>query len=1438
MREPWVDVALARLPETRSCPACAATLRSSRCDRCLLDLTGPLAFEVAAASTEAADALSRRQVALDALRASQPEAAAWAARAVVATPPGDAPPGVRAVPSGPPRAMRPLDATGRGQAGPRTSPVAQPPGPVRGPVRGPVPVRPATVGPVPPGSAGSPAGAVVPGAAPARSVGLQPVLAGAGAGLLAVATVVFVFFTFADDLALRALVTGVVTVLTVGAAVLLRSRGLRSSAEAVAALAVVLAVVDVELALSAWARAGALDPVGTAVARASLLAAVVVGLGLVGDRARVRAWVTSAVVLGPLVPLVAAPAAGAPWGWAVALLATACLTALAAPVAARSGARVGSALRGEQAVLGVVRTVAVPLAVVVGLTVTAPPGLPTGSGSAAVALGAALAAALLRVSTAERRWYAIGGASAVLAGALLGTGGDVVWVGLAPAFAALAWFVVLALTTPRVVQAVRAAPTPAVGRSDTLLGGAVVAIVAAVPAVAIAGLRAAEVLMTATTGTDAELGTAPLGVGVLTAASRDDGLGVGSDGAEILGGTLLGLTAVLAVVSVAGRLALRTPQPVPAPLPPGVRPVPLPTGARPVPLPTGARSAPAPGGWAPAVSRLGAAPVVRTGRAFGPWLLLALVLTLALDPRLAGVTSLALLAVLAAALVVATARPVAVPAVPAVSPAPASAPVPSGTASDVAAGSAPGAVVRAVRRVLVHVLRPAARLLPDPRAAIRHGVLPVGRAERRVWRAAAVAGTIAALLLLVAGSWVARPTATVGAVVVGVLLLAARACAPRGLHAVLVGTAYGYALLVLGVTLAWGGIGTVAVLCVVSGVASLVALTVTLVPRVDRDSWWAVLGVTAVPFGLGVLTVVDERSAWSVAACVAMLALEVVLVGSRRPGTVTGLRVLAAALVLPTAAVAVVGAGALVLPGSGSPVVLPVVAVLVAAALAGARPVTERIGLGAGRVAVEAAAALTGAIAVGLAFARPAAGPDVAVAVLLLLAAGAGLAARDRDRRAEWWLAAALTTAALWTALAAAEVGLVEAYTAPPALAAVVTGALLARRSRRWWELASAGLVLLVVPSVLALGASPGAGDMRALLLVAAGAGCVVVAATLRRADAAGGAWRRAAALRLAGAGVLAATAGTVESVHVAHAAGGGAVFLVGFAWALAAGAVALGGGLVAARGASGRATAVVRRWAVAPAAVLVVVGAVANVRPVWGVIATVWAVEVLLLVLLVLGVRRAVRGRLDLPPAWFTWLLALAAAIGAWSPRELRVEVFSLPLGAGLLVAGYLALAAGTTSARGTGAGNPDAEGAAAGTAGGVTAPVRTTSTLAGWPVGLAGSWRTLAPGILALLGPSVLATYTDARTWRAVLVIALALAAVLVGTRTHLAAPFLLGVAVLPVEILVVFVSQLGTRISAGPWMLTLAAAGGLLLIIATYYERRIAAYDGAAAYVRDLR
>ncbi|WP_454042011.1 SCO7613 C-terminal domain-containing membrane protein [Cellulosimicrobium sp. Marseille-Q8652] len=1343
MREPWVDVALARLPDTRSCPACAAPLRSTRCDRCRLDLVGPLAFAVDGASREAADALGRRQDALDALRAAQPDAAAWARAAdrqraaappgvyQVGSSPGPARSGTRSL-AGPPTPMRPLDPSGRGAAPlpPRTGPAPSPSRgrpvvPTAGAVRSTAPTR---------------------GTGASGGVGLQPVLAAAGAGLLAVSVVVFVFFTFGDALALRAVATGVVTVLTLAAAVLLRRTGLRSSAEAVAALAVVLALVDAELALQAGLLTGA-DPL---LARALALGGTVVVLGVVGDRARVRAWVTSAVVLAPVVPLLAAGVEPSAWSWVLGLLAASLVSSTTGVVARRTGPRLGSALAPERRLSQVVRSVLFPLAVLVSLTALDTPGTPGRLTASGLVLVCALVGVALRLVTHERAWLAATGVTAVLAAGLLGVSDDLLRLGLVPACAALGWLALVAGSEPRVTTALRGGtPLATRSRSDLLLGGGATVLLLGTGALLGLPARVLDVVAGAAGGPVARLGTTALGSDAWWTPSAD-GAASTSWAGPLVTGVHVGVLALLVVALVAGRLALGSPSVLAAATP----------------------GSPAIPGTAAGRVRTDS-PVTTGGRATAPWFALALVLGLVLDPRLAGVSSLVLLAVVAALLLVAcTRRRVA---------------------------TAGGEVAR--------------------------------------WRTVGVVGVFAATGLLLVGSWTSRPTATVGAVAVGALLLAARATVPRSTHAALVATAYAYGLVVLGVTLGWAGLSGVAALCTVSAVASVVALATTLVRHVGRDTWWAVLAVTAVPFVVGVATVATERSWWSVVACVAMLALEVVLVVTRRAGTAPGLRLAGAGLALPTASVAVVSAGAMLVPGSGSPVVLPVVAALVAAVAAAARGVDRAVVARAGdahgvRTVLEGSAALTGAITVGLAYARPAAGPDVAVAVLLLLAVGAALVARTPDRTATWWLMGALSTVAVWTALADAGVGLVEAYTAPPGLAALVVGVLLARRGRRGWDLATAGGALLVAPSLLVLVARPGAGDVRATALVAAAGLLVVGAAALVSRRRPAPAWARPAVFRLCGLAVLAASAGTVESLHVAHLQGGGALFVLGSAWALAGGACAAGAGLLAARGAPRSWRGRVRAWAAAPALVLAVAGVVANVRPVWGSIAAVWAVEVLLLVLVVVGVRRALRGLGDLPPAWFTWLLALVAAIGAWSPRELRVEVFSLPLGAGLLVAGYLAFVATSTPALSSGAA-PSGPGRADGGPGAATGAGRRA-----WPLGRVGSWALLAPGILATLGPSVLATYTDARTWRAMLVVVIALAAVLVGTRKHLAAPFLLGVAVLPVEILVVFVSQLGTRISAGPWMLTLAAAGGLLLIIATYYERRIAAYDGAAAYVRDLR
>ena len=165
---------------------------------------------------------------------------------------------------------------------------------------------------------------------------------------------------------------------------------------------------------------------------------------------------------------------------------------------------------------------------------------------------------------------------------------------------------------------------------------------------------------------------------------------------------------------------------------------------------------------------------------------------------------------------------------------------------------------------------------------------------------------------------------------------------------------------------------------------------------------------------------------------------------------------------------------------------------------------------------------------------------------------------------------------------------------------------------------------------------------------------------------------------------------------------------------------------------------------------------------------------------------------------------------VAGWSQRDLRVEVFSLPLGLAVLVAGVIAMRPPAT-------------------------PV--AATLNSWPVGFRGSWRLLAPGIVLTLLPSVLATGTDPQLYRPILVIALALVAILVGSSRQLAAPFILGLAVLPVENVVVFAAQLDRTVGAMPWWISLATAGAVLLTIAVGSERRTTKGLGVAARLREL-
>lgn len=704
-----------------------------------------------------------------------------------------------------------------------------------------------------------------------------------------------------------------------------------------------------------------------------------------------------------------------------------------------------------------------------------------------------------------------------------------------------------------------------------------------------------------------------------------------------------------------------------------------------------------------------------------------------------------------------------------------------------------------------------------------------------------LAGGILALLVAVMLTWPGAPALIpyAGAATVAVALLFA-AVGPRSLRAVWVGAAYGYALIVIAGTLGLLGVGAVAQLCLTASVGLLGAIAATFVPRVGARSWQAILLVSAVPFGIAVAQVTVQRSGWTALSTALMFALALTLTLTRRPGLTLIVRTLAAALLVPSLAVVIVCLGAEMLEQSGSPVVLPIIAVLVALVL----PSTDLLrrallarGLGArssvaARVAVEASTLVTAVIAVGLSFARDAAGIGTACLVLLIIGVGGLLTGLLARRRYGWWLAGVALTGSLWSAWALNGVTVAEAYLLPPSLGAALVALVLTARGRAATSLFAAGLAAAVVPLVVLSAVAPsteGGPSGRVIGLLAAAS--VLLATIGVLATRTGSGVRRLRTLRLpaavaAGVGAL---AGTVQAVRWGSGLDGADAWTPAsmFLAALALSAASLLGGLLAARAirSGARANARIRgsRWFEVPALLAFVVGAWATIERDWFVIWGIWALMLALLVLVVITAVRSARMPTILPPVWMLFAMAFVTAIVAWSPRDLRVEWFSLPLGLFLLVAGAQGLR------------HAPAGGTAAGDATAGDAP---RGTLADWPGRWRGSWPLLAPGLIVMMSASIVATFTDPLTWRAVLVMVMALAAILLGSSCRLAAPFLIGLVVLPVENVFVFAVQLGRGIEAMPWWITLAVIGAVLLIIAVTSERRAGEGRGVAARVRDLR
>jgi hypothetical protein len=671
-------------------------------------------------------------------------------------------------------------------------------------------------------------------------------------------------------------------------------------------------------------------------------------------------------------------------------------------------------------------------------------------------------------------------------------------------------------------------------------------------------------------------------------------------------------------------------------------------------------------------------------------------------------------------------------------------------------------------------------------------------------------------------AWDSNPLSIIGGAAVVAALVPLALTVPRVVRPAYTAVGFAYALIVFAHALSLTELETVAILCLTTTLASLTALAVTLLRRIPARHWYAILAVTSVPFVIGVVSVLFERSGWTGLSTLVTFALALTLLVSRRLGLSTTLRTIAAALLVPALAVVVICIGAQLLITSASPVTLPIIAVIVACALPSTQLIEAalvRHGLASAdarlaRIAIEASSLVTAALAVVLALVRSAAGLDTSFLVLLIIGLGAAASGYVTRRRYAWVVAAVAWTGALWCVWGILGVSVVEPYILPPAIAAMLVGAIAVLRKLPGVGLYATGLACSIAPTlvVLAIWGNGGATPWRAIGLLAASAALVGLGAVMTRRPSGSQFGMLATPTLLVG--MAAAAGGAAQAARWALVRdplpSSAAAYVMTAVLAISVVSCALAA--IAARYliTPTRLEKPRWRWVYIPASVYLVLGPIAAERSGWFVVWTLWLLMLALLMLMIVTVLRATRQSTALPPVWVTFVLAWIVAVVGWSDRALRVEAFSLPLGLALLAVGVIVMLRQSES----------------------------KGTFTSWPIGYSGSWRLLTPGLVVTFLPSVLATGTDPQTLRAVLVITMALVAILIGSLRKLGAPFILAIVVLPIENITIFAVQAGHSISPTSWWITLATAGAVLLVIAVTYERRTTGAKGVAARLRDLR
>lgn len=678
----------------------------------------------------------------------------------------------------------------------------------------------------------------------------------------------------------------------------------------------------------------------------------------------------------------------------------------------------------------------------------------------------------------------------------------------------------------------------------------------------------------------------------------------------------------------------------------------------------------------------------------------------------------------------------------------------------------------------------------------------------RVWLA--IAGG-AALALGYSASWASDDTWWIGSLVAIVLVLVARgAIAADPARATLLGAA----LVLLGVATgagAWranelfqGGEGRMpeAVHAVLATAIVVLALAAMLRGRLAsaldaRVAFWlsaAAIAVTAPAtwlFASGDAALVVPDPAASAVLGSALTGVLALWAAAPRTASLPIERVVASVAIAPAGALALHWLARLAGLHESVVALAPVTAALLTAAVSLAvRPAL--------RAARDAGAGVVALAAIGWSLI---ADPDAAWLVLLIAAVAALLVAISRDglfgsesvRKYLGWASLALATASLWRRLTDDHITQLEAYVLPLA-GALLAIALLTWRAARPQPSRTAPFIALagLLVAILPLAADAREGELTRTIVVAAAAAFLAVLGALAPGSPALRPYLDAAAF--AGAlGVLLAALSRTAGMLARGERNDPAIDV----W-LAAALVVLVIAAAAQSRLGGRVRAIIAQVILGLVLAVVTVVELIAIEP--GALGATRAITVLV----VLGLVHLAAFVLDRAPftqaiAWLAIGLAAIVAVVVIARDVVDpLEGATLPLAAALLAAGAVHLRR----------------------------------------VPAARSWAWLAPGILVLLLPSLVATFTDDALWRLVALGLACVALIVVGALARLQAPLILGSGIVLVHAIRTFAPQLRAIYESTEWWVWAVVGGAIILFLGFTIERRIRDFKSVATRVSALR